>query len=79
MASKAKVYQLFLKDALAHTQAYDWIIYSSLDVVHVKLPKLDRLEPGYMYLPDLPVDTTPANNGFSPLGGGWWQGIVWRD
>lgn len=34
---------------------------------------------GYIYLPDLPVDTTPANNGFSPLGGGWWQGIVWRD
>jgi hypothetical protein len=34
---------------------------------------------GYIYLPDLPVDTTPANYGFSPLGGGWWQGIVWRD
>lgn len=34
---------------------------------------------GYVYLPDLPEDEVPATAGFSPLGGGWWQGIVWRD
>jgi len=34
---------------------------------------------GYIFLPDLPEDDVPATAGFSPLGGGWWQGIVWRD
>lgn len=34
---------------------------------------------GYVYLPDLPVDQVPANAPIAPLGGGWWQGIVWRD
>lgn len=34
---------------------------------------------GYVYLPDLPADSLPATAALSPLGGGWWQGIVWRD
>ncbi|MFM8872227.1 MAG: hypothetical protein ACKOJI_02490 [Phycisphaerales bacterium] len=34
---------------------------------------------GYVYLPDLAEDEVPANTIISPLGGGWWQGIVWRD
>ncbi|MFM8697337.1 MAG: hypothetical protein ACKOF7_01510 [Phycisphaerales bacterium] len=34
---------------------------------------------GYVYLPDLAEDQVPANTIISPLGGGWWQGIVWRD
>ena len=34
---------------------------------------------GYVYLPDLAEDQVPANARISPLGGGWWQGIVWHD
>lgn len=34
---------------------------------------------GYVYLPDLAEDEVPANARISPLGGGWWQGIVWHD
>lgn len=33
---------------------------------------------GYVYLPDLPPgDMPPAT--LSPLGDGWWQGMVWQD
>ena len=33
---------------------------------------------GYVYLPDLPPGDMPPGT-LSPLGDGWWQGMVWQD